>query len=99
MGTSTGASSSEEGMGVGPDERAELQRRERSARRRGMALVAFFLLVAVLGLLSVVLLRSDGEPGRGCTADARLGPNGQTYGRDPERKCHFIDENGNDLGG
>lgn len=83
----------------GSDERAELRRRERAARRRGLALVGFFLAVAVVGLLSVALFRSDGEPGRGCTSDARLGPNGQSYGRDPERNCHFVDEQGNDLGG
>lgn len=86
-------------MGGGSDERVELQRRERSARRRGLALVGFFFAVAVVGLLAVALLHAGGEPGRSCSADARLGPDGQSYGRDPERTCHFIDENGNDLGG
>lgn len=85
-------------MSDGSVERTELQRRDSRAFRLGLALVAFFVLMAVVALLAVAL-GSDPEPGKGCTTDARMGPNGEIYGRDPDRNCHFVDEQGNDLGG
>jgi hypothetical protein len=32
-----------------------------------------------------------------CTADARRGPNGQLYVRDPNQECKFVDERGEVL--
>jgi hypothetical protein len=34
-----------------------------------------------------------------CTADARRGPKGQLYGRDPNQGCKFVDERGQVLPG
>ena len=44
-------------------------------------------------------LKSDGKSHVFCTADARLGPNGATYGRDPSQGCRFVDETGHVLPG
>lgn len=42
---------------------------------------------------------ADDDPVRRgfCTADGRIGPDGQTYGRDPRQGCKFVDENGQVL--
>lgn len=32
-----------------------------------------------------------------CTAEGRIGPNGEIYGRDPTQGCQFVDEDGNVL--
>jgi hypothetical protein len=34
-----------------------------------------------------------------CTAEARIGPNGEMYGRDPGKGCKFVDADGNVLPG
>lgn len=34
-----------------------------------------------------------------CTADARIGPDGKLYGRDPAHECKFVDDHGNELPG
>lgn len=56
--------------------------------------VLLMLLVAVLGLTFIG--REESEE-RFCTADGMLGPNGETYGRDPNQGCKFVDDDGNVL--
>jgi hypothetical protein len=34
---------------------------------------------------------------RFCTTDARRGPNGESYGRDPNQGCRFVDDQGHVL--
>jgi hypothetical protein len=55
--------------------------------------------LAVLALLAFDGWRSTNVTDKPCTADGRLGPNGQMYGRDPNHECKFVDEHGNVLPG
>jgi hypothetical protein len=48
--------------------------------------------------MSLLLVSCD-DGSTGCTKDARSGPNGETYGRDPDQGCKFVDENGKLLPG
>ena len=50
------------------------------------------VVVALTGLLT-----SCGDEKSACNLDARTGPNGETYGRDPDQGCKFVDENGKVL--
>jgi hypothetical protein len=54
------------------------------------------------GPTEAVALRGDEELARKamptfCTSDALLGPEGQSYGRDPDQGCKFVDEHGEVL--
>lgn len=56
------------------------------------------VLVAVcLGAVAVVGCSSDGGSGTFCTAEAMLGPEGESYGRSAEHGCRFVDDDGEPL--
>jgi hypothetical protein len=78
---------------------AEIQRREARYRRRGVALFVCFAVLIAIATVYVVVRRSGSEPAKGCTSDAMIGPDGTIYGRSTEHDCHFIDDQGDDLGG
>ena len=64
--------------------------------------VAMFVVVFVFfGLLAAAAWFVGGSSGSEtfCTAEALLGPDGETYGRDPEQGCRFVDLDGNVLPG
>lgn len=63
--------------------------------RRVLALVALVLVLVVLAIIADSLRTEE----RFCPADGRLGPDGQVYGRDPDKDCKFVDENGRVLPG
>ena len=53
------------------------------------------VLVAVLvgvGALAACGSDDDSEPQTFCPADALLGPNGESFGRDPDQDCRFVDD-------
>ena len=54
-------------------------------------LVAGLLAVAGLGACGDDDGDGEGETPTVCPADALLGPNGESYGRDPEQDCRFVD--------
>jgi hypothetical protein len=64
--------------------------------RKALVLAASILLVVALAIVIANARRTDD---RFCTADGRLGPDGQIYGRDPNKGCRFVDENGRVLPG
>jgi len=55
--------------------------------------------LAVVLLLAVDAWNSTSRSDRACTSDGLMGPNGQTYGRDPNHDCKFVDEHGNVVPG
>jgi hypothetical protein len=64
--------------------------------RRTLIVAASVLVVVALAIAMVNARRSED---RFCSADGRLGPNGQIYGRDPNQGCKFVDESGEVLPG
>jgi hypothetical protein len=52
----------------------------------------FVIVFVFFGLLAAAAWFIGGRPP--CEADGRLGPNGETYVRDPDRWCQFVDGNG-----
>lgn len=50
--------------------------------------------VLVVGVLAACGDDGGGSGGTMCTADALLGPNGESYGRSAEHDCAFVDEDG-----
>ena len=62
-----------------------------SARRVTMQPVRR-LAVVFVAALTPWLMSCDDD---GCTDDGLLGPNGETYGRDPGKNCQFVDDDGN----
>lgn len=72
----------------------DAQRRERSSRWWPPLLV----LTVFVAVFAWDLVGFGGDDfGAFCTADGRLGPNGQIYSRDPAQNCQFADDNGNLL--
>lgn len=57
------------------------------------------LLVAILIATATFLATGDGDDPVFCTADARIGPSGETYGRSAAHDCKFVDDKGNVLPG
>lgn len=60
--------------------------------------VAMFVIVFVFfGLLAAAAWFIGGGAETPCETDGRLGPNGETYVRDPDRWCQFVDGDGTVL--
>lgn len=57
-------------------------------------LVAAVLAVAGLGACGDDDGDGEGETPTTCPADALLGPNGESFGRDPGQDCRFVDDDG-----
>ena len=55
--------------------------------------MAAAVVVVVLAAIIIVMAAGDREE-RFCTADARRGPNGEFYVRDPDQGCKFVDRHG-----
>lgn len=57
--------------------------------------------IVVLGLAALLVPAGCGDDGGDratfCTAEAMLGPNGESYGRSAEHGCRFVDEDGSPL--
>ena len=70
------------------------QPESRAARRVRLAVVA----VAVCVTIGFVAILVTQQP-RHCKWDTRAGPEGQSYGRDPDQDCKFVDDDGNVLPG
>lgn len=57
-------------------------------------------MMVILGLVGggIVLMRDDGERHfNSCPSDGLTGPGGTLYGRDPDKGCKFVDEDGNTI--
>lgn len=65
-------------------------------RRRYIVLV--LLVTGFLAVAAFVALGGGGEPVF-CTADGRIGPSGEIYGRSASHDCKFVDDEGNVLPG
>jgi hypothetical protein len=81
--------------GTEVNDREQRQAEDRRSRRRGVSLFIGFVLLVAVAALWLVVRQTDGDQWKGCPADALLGPDGQTYGRSPDKNCQFVDENGN----
>jgi len=62
------------------------------------AKAAILIGVMLLAVVMFVSWHGTGET-KFCTAEGRIGPEGQVYGRDPGHECKFVDEHGNVLPG
>ena len=66
------------------------------------AVAMFVVVFAVIGLVAAAAWFVGGSPSSSpttCQGDARLGPNGEVYGRSGEHDCRFVDADGNVLPG
>jgi hypothetical protein len=67
---------------------------------RAVAMFAVvFLVLALIGAAAGFIGGTGSSTSTFCTADGRLGPNGETFGRDPAQGCKFVDLDGNVLPG
>ncbi len=53
--------------------------------------------VGAVGALGACGSVDGPEPVTFCLADGLLGPDGETYGRDPEQGCRFVDPDGKPI--
>jgi hypothetical protein len=81
--------------GMELNDRIGEQAEERGSRRRGLSLFLAIALLVAVAALWIVVRQSDGDQWKGCPADGLIGPDGQIYGRSPDKGCQFVDENGN----
>lgn len=59
------------------------------------AVAMFAVVLVVLALIAAAAWFAGGSPSPiACKADGLLGPNGETYGRDPSQDCQFVDGDG-----
>ena len=73
--------------------------RRRTKRREWTIWLLLAAGLAVVALLAFDAWSSTSVSDKPCTAEGRIGQNGQTYGRDPDHDCKFVDEHGNVLPG
>jgi len=64
--------------------------------------VTVYRVLALGGMVGALLLgacgsepRPEGRPAIDCTDDLLRGPDGESYSRDPEQGCNFVDDDGN----
>jgi hypothetical protein len=57
------------------------------------------LVTVLVGVGALAACGSDdgSEPQTFCPADALLGPNGESFGRDPAQDCRFVDDDGKPI--
>jgi len=81
------------------DDRAVTKQPDASGIRRWHRIVFTLSLLAVLLIGGVAIVTRGSPPPRFCAADALLAPNGQSYARDYDKGCKFVDEHGNVVAG
>ena len=69
----------------------------RSERRWRLLAIKLALVLTLVLAVAFVGLDHRHQPSKFCTADGRLGPDGQVYGRDAKQGCRFVDEQGKVL--
>lgn len=62
-----------------------------------MVLAGVVLLVLLVAGLGFTFIGREESEERFCTAEGRIGPNGEMYGRDVNQGCKFVDDDGNVL--